>query len=193
MTDENFKITILFEPNLLKEAKIASSIIKKIYKTDSILRKGFAKKLFKFKKILGGYEIQKSEDFKNYVILTKKDIFLNGAKSKEDDWIFGIATKQKNFIISTNRLHINNQKQYKKRLEHIVIHELGHIIIRNQKHYHNYISVNSQTGYRVNLGKHCLNQKCIMSEVDDIKDLDKHIKINFKQKFCKLCKINLRI
>lgn len=191
MTVQHSKlIEILHEPKLKAEAMIVRHIIKKAYGLDVSIKNGFTKGLFKFQKKLDGYAVQKCKKYKDYLVLTSKDIFLNNAKSKQDDWIFGIRTKQGVIIVSNNRLKTQNKKLYKKRIGYIVIHELGHALVKNQKHYKNYYSINPATGYKVNLGKHCINKRCIMSEIDDLKELDYHLRINYRQRFCKTCKLS---
>ena len=188
---------VLFENKLNDEALIIKEIIEKVFDIKCKTKNGDFENLFKFSKCLNGHEIQITKKFKNKILLTKKDIFSHKSTSKENDWVFGFATKQKQFIISVARLKTNSddpsiilkisKNKYKKRIEFIIIHELGHWLVKNQSHYKEFILKDSKTGHKTNLGMHCPDDKCIMSEFVDIKDLDKHIKINYKKFFCKKC------
>ena len=190
---------ILFENGLEEEASIIKEVIEKVYSTRCQVKKGRASGLFRFNKRLNGYEIQIIRKLRNNIILTDKDIFPYKSTSKEDDWVFGFATKQKQFIISVARLKTNydssskalkiSKSKYKKRIELIVVHEFGHWLIKNQKHYKQFILKNPETGHETELGMHCLDNKCVMSEFVDVKDLDKHVKMNYNGFFCKKCRI----
>jgi predicted Zn-dependent protease len=188
---------ILFDDTLNSEASIIKNIVEKVFGIKCKTKKEDFSELFEFKKNLGGYEIQITKKYKNKILLTEKNIFTYKSTSKEDDWVFGFATNQKQFIISVARLKTNSDKpskvlkisknKYKSRIEFIVIHELGHWLVKNQKHYKRFIYKNPKTEHKTDLGMHCSDNKCIMSEFVDIKDLDKHIKINYKNFFCKKC------
>lgn len=188
---------IYFEDNLDDEALIVKNIVKDIFNLKCEIKKKHSSRLFKFRKKLKGYEVQITRQFKNAIILTNKDIFPYKSTSKEDDWIFGIATNNKQFIISFARLKTNSdspskmlkipKKKYKARIEFIAIHELGHWLVKNQNHYKSFILDNPETGHKIDLGMHCLDNNCIMSEFNSVKELDKHIKTNHKNLFCEKC------
>jgi len=194
---EKGKMRILFEDNLNNEAGIIQKIVKNVFNIDCEIKKGNFSKLLKFKKSLEGYEIQIAKRFRDDIILTSKDLFPYGSNSKEDDWVFGFASKQKQFFISVARLKTNSdnpskkleisKKKYQKRIEFIILHELGHRLIKKQKHYKEFILTNPKTEYRSSFGMHCPDNKCIMSEFIDIRDMDKHIKMNYKSLFCRRC------
>lgn len=83
-----------------------------------------------------------------------------------------------------------SKSKYKKRLEFIVVHELGHYLVKNQRHYKNAIYQNLETKHKVNMGMHCPNNKCVMFRILDLKSLDKNIKTNYKNFFCVKCLSN---
>lgn len=188
---------ILFENKLDNEAFAITEIVEKVFNVKCKTKNRNFANLFNFKRDLNGYEIQVTKKFKNKILLTNKDIFPYKSTSKEDGWVFGFATNQKQFIISVSRLKTNSDNpskllripkiKYKKRIQFIVIHELGHWLIKNQKHYNRFIYENPETGRKTDLGMHCPDNQCVMSEFVDVKDLDKHIKINYKNVFCKKC------
>ncbi len=188
---------ILFEDKLKNEALILKEIVEKVFGIKCKTKNRNFVDLFKFRKDLEGYEIQIIKKFKNKILLTDKNIFPYKSTSKEDDWVFGFATNKRQFIISVARLRTNSDNpskilkisktKYKKRIQFIVIHELGHWLVKNQKHYKRFIYENPETRHKTDLGMHCPNNRCMMSEVVDVIDLDKHIKINCKNFFCKKC------
>jgi len=188
---------ILFEDRLDNEAKIIQEVIEKVFNINCEIQKGDFSKMLKFKESLGGYEIQVVKKFRNDIILTNKDLFPYGSASKDDDWVFGFASRQKQFFTSVARLKTNSDNpskilriskdKYRKRIEFIISHELGHWLIKRQKHYKEFVLRNPKTGHKASLGMHCPDNKCIMSEFVNVKDMDKHIRMNYKNLFCRRC------
>lgn len=179
--------TVLFERGLEKEAKTVRNALRKVYGVKCATEESDLSGLLRWGKILGGYVIRRTKKFKNKIALTKKELFPYGSKSKADDWIFGYSTNQKSFIISVKRLK-SDPKLYRKRLESIAVHELGHWLVKHTKHYKLFVWVNPKTGHRLNLGMHCMDKRCVMSQTVDIRQLDAHLKNAYKGYFCKKCR-----
>jgi len=159
---------------------------------------------------------QKLGKDKAKLILTGKDIYYKTI-SKDDDWIF--AENNENItVISTARLKRYDDEPscnievpkgiYFKRLSHIVLHEIGHDIIKG-KHMRDAVWVNAQTGYQINLEEHCPDNRCIMYQVAGINTplpeeghmlvggekrydtgLDELIARAYANKFCENCRIS---
>lgn len=191
-------MTILFEKGLKSEADFFKKVIRKIFVISAGSIVSETKTYFKYNRTVKGYEPERVKSKIKHVILTKKDLFIPNAKSKEDDYIYGYSTGKGLFFISGVRLkgksdnpttHLSIPRtQYYKRLKNILLHELGHELIKNQKHYKNYVIINPKTGYRTPTGKHCPNEQCIMSQVEDLEMLDAHIRKSYKDYFCRKCK-----
>lgn len=180
-------IKLFYEKGLEKEAGISKDIIEIVFDFKVFLIEKEMKKLFKYNSKLSGFVIQILKDKKPCVLLTKKNIYPYGSSSKEDDWVFGMYTDQRKILLSTAKLGKNKNK-VTKRLIYLLIHEFSHLVLRSKpKHYKDFIYTNPKTGHKLNLGKHCMNNKCVMSEFIDLKDLDNHIKNKYENYFCERC------
>ncbi len=180
-------ISLFYEKGLEKEADISKDIIEIVFDFKFTLIEKEIKKLFKNSKKLNGYIIQIPKDKNACVILTKKDIYPYGSSSKKDDWVFGISTNQRKIIVSTARLGKNKNKRT-GRLIYLLIHEFSHFIFNDKpKHYKNFIYKNPESGHKMYFGKHCMDDRCVMVESIDLKDLDRHIEKKYENFFCKKC------
>jgi len=124
---------ILFEGNLGSEAKILARVLRKAFSLRCKAEKKDLSSAFKSSRKLKGFVVRKTRKFRNCVLLTHRDIFVPKAKSREGDWIFGYAFGTTNqFFISVARLRSRDRRKYRKRLEFITIHELGHQLVKNR-------------------------------------------------------------
>ncbi len=180
-------INLFYEKGVEKEADISKDIIEVVFDFKVFLMEKEMKELFKYSNKLNGFIIQIPKDKKACVVLTKKDIFPYGSSSKEDDWVFGFFTNQGKIIISTARIG-RDKKKRTKRLIYLLIHEFSHFVFKDKpKHYKDFIYKNPKAGHILDLGKHCTDNKCVMSEFIDLKDLDNHIKDKYENYFCEKC------
>jgi|GEM_PF-2390814 len=184
---ETKNIRLFYEKGLEKEASISKDIIEIVFDFKVSLIEKEMKNIFKYSNKLNGFVIQISKDKEACVVLTKKNIYPYGSSSKEDDWVFGFFTNQGKIIISTARIGRDKKKRI-KRLIYLLVHEFSHFVFKDKpKHYKDFTYKNPRTGHKMDLGKHCMDEKCVMSEFIDLKDLDKHIKDKYENYFCEKC------
>jgi predicted Zn-dependent protease len=187
---------ILFESGLSAEANFFVRAIKGVFGLDSTIQQKEVPSLFKYNGVVQGYETRTPKHNSRKVILTNKDLFGSEATSKEDDYFYGIA--QNNiFFVSPTRLKGNtdtptaqptiSESKYLGRLKHVLIHELGHFLVKDQKHYKDYVIVNPTTGHKTPTGMHCTDKRCVMSQFEDLKMLDSHISKSYPKLFCHIC------
>ncbi|MBI4451209.1 hypothetical protein HY642_04500 [Candidatus Woesearchaeota archaeon] len=191
---------VLYEKGLKNEAEIVRAAIESFFGIPCTTKQGSALGAHTFNKKLNGYELLTTKKFQKVSILTSKDIYQPGSISPEDDWVFGYATKNKQFIVSIARLKSKTDapskrlqvpfSKYAGRLPFIILHELGHWLVKEQAHFKKFVWQNPETGYHTELGYHCPDKRCIMAEFIDVEDLDKHIRTNYKKKFCRKCASN---
>lgn len=188
-------MNLFYERGLKKDAEYLERNIEEVFGIE--IEIGLAGKLpLKYNKRVDGYEPAGG----NGIFLIQKDLFMPGARSSEDDYIYGYASGDA-FFISVARLKSRKDEPSKKlevsklkyyqRIKWVAIHELGHELIKNQKHYKEYVITNPITKYKTKTGKHCTDPKCIMSQADDLKMLDNKIKQTYDGKFCEKCKISI--
>lgn len=181
-------MTILYNAGLRKEAGVVRRAALKVFRTETSLRQvAESKRFLKYNAQVRGYEVLENPKSKNSLFLTAKDIFVPRADSKNDNWIFGYMTDNKNLVVSVKRLWLKDVVKYRKRLEYIVIHELGHRFLKHRGHHRKVIYRNPRTKRSVDLGLHCPDERCTMSQMLDIRDLDRHIRINYPARFCRRC------
>lgn len=181
-------IELFYEKGLEEEARVSKETIESIFDFEISLIEKDMKGLFKYDDKLNGFVIQVIKNRNNSIILTSKDIFLYGSSSKEDDWVFGMFTNQKEIIISVARMKNNIKDRYMQRLIHVMVHEFSHFVFGNKpEHFKDFIWKNPKTGHEVDLGKHCMDERCVMSEFIDVEDLDKHIDNKYENYFCERC------
>ena len=97
-------------------------------------------------------------------------------QSKDDSWVFGFNGNAVT-IVSTARLKCADNKpskvlevceeKYLRRLELLVLHEIGHDIVKVQ-HLVEVKYSNLATGYEFPLGPHCCDNCCALYEIIDV-------------------------
>lgn len=114
---------------------------------------------------------------KKCLILTQRDLYAQ-FNSQEDDWVFGCcyygafmtasgARMKGNGNAPLNHLEVPKEK-YLARLSALSIHEVGHGAV-NARHFQEATWVNAKTGYKLPLGPHCTDNRCVMYEIIDIR------------------------
>jgi predicted Zn-dependent protease len=113
---------------------------------------------------------------KKVMVINNRDVYA-GAKSKDDDWIFGFCGNGVTLVSAARMKRWDNlpsevlevqEKHYLDRLKVLAIHEVGHDVVEADHHELAYW-VNARTGHRLWLGPHCNNNTCVMYEVVDIR------------------------
>ena len=192
---------IYYESGLKDEAKLASSSVTRVFLTNANIIEKDRSQFLRFNKLVNGYELQGLNNQELSLTLTTKDLFNPESTSREDDYLYGFAYHAS--WVSVCRLRsIDDQpvskvtvakEIYQKRFDHVLIHELGHVLVQNQKHYQDYVITNTKTGHKTNTGEHCLDKRCVMSQIEDLNILDAHVKTRYPDYFCGQCRSSIRV
>jgi hypothetical protein len=174
---------ILVHEHMPREAEDTAIVLKEVYGIESVLIEDSLDKVFvpipefqgfvqSYYELIDHFKIAAS---KKLMVLTPKDIYISN-QNKDDEWIFGYQVANL-AVISTARMKRSDSQPssilevpyelYKKRLQYLAIHELGHDIIQAQ-HFRPASWVNAKTGNVVALGDHCTDNGCVMYEINDI-------------------------
>jgi len=193
-------MNIYFEQGLKEEALFIENAVFSVYQTTGILVQEDRSRYLRYNQAVGGYEPGGLPKMLS-LTLTAKDLFNSNSISAEDDYLYGFANQCA--WVSVCRLRSKNDRpvleveidepMYSQRLEHVAIHELGHIAVRDQKHFREYIITNKTTRHQTNTGEHCTDKRCVMSQFDDLKFLDEHIDKRYPKYFCLQCQASIRI
>ena len=219
---------IIVHENLTREASEVANALEKALKIKSnLMNHDIGDVLVPIKKFEGYlFSPLKSQTLlqivpqgKAALLLTSKDFYL-GDKNKDDDWVFG-ANSGNISIVSTQRLKGFDSKPskevivpvnlYLNRLSLLSVHEIGHDVV-NAPHFKKAAWVNSKSGYQMDLGLHCTDNKCVMYEVVEIKAppaTEGYLQLGDEKKYdagvdealgrlypswlCKLCQSSLKI
>ena len=192
---------IYYEPGLENEATVASESVAKVFLTNCKILEKDRGQLLRYNKLVNGYELRGLENQVPSLTLTTKDLFMTGSTSRDDDYFYGFSYYSA--WVSVCRLwSINDQPEaeikvkkqtFVRRLDHVLIHELGHIFVRNQEHYEPYIITNEKTGHKTDTGEHCLDKRCVMSQFEDLVMLETHINDRYPGYFCERCRSSIRV
>ena len=219
---------ILIHENLSREAEYSANSLERVYPLKVTIREenldGLLIPIPEFDGFLDSPKKLK-EKFswakkKAVMILTGRDLY-GWRKNKDEDWVFGNNEDGFN-IISTARLKKEDSspssqlevpfEKYIRRLESIVIHEVGHDLIGPQsKHFVDTYLINAR-GKSQDLGEHCPNNRCVMYQSIDIKSpspeieymmigkekrfdggLDEALEIMYNNWFCDLCRSAIKM
>lgn len=197
---EAIALKLYFEPGLAEEAAFLRGATGQIFHTDVLLSEGEKREYYKPNTLVGGFEIYEHVGKEGEIVLTHKDLFVSGATSAHDDYMYGYASDSGLFYFSVARLRSRddtpcpdlqiNRPQYEKRLCYIVVHELGHWFVKDQRHYEKYFYTNPATGHKQDNGWHCTQDGCVMRAVDDLAMLD--ARATSEPAFCATCAKSLR-
>lgn len=194
-------MNIYFEPGLEYEATMASESVAKVFLTNCNIIEKDRSQFLQYNKLVDGYELHGLNNQGPCLTLTSKDLFNTGSTSRDDDYLYGFAYHSAWISVCRLRsvddrpvVEIKVAKEtYWQRLDHIFIHELGHVFVRNQEHYKDYVIVNPKTGHKTDTGQHCLDTRCVMSQVEDLSILDARIKTRCLDYFCEPCRTSIRV
>ena len=111
------------------------------------------------------------------LILTSRDLY-GRMDNKDSDWGFALSYHPKmKIFVSTLRLKGTDSSPtknlqvppnvYLARLGLMGVHEVGHIVLRNPAHFQEAFYVDDKGG-ELPLGKHCIDNRCVMYEVIDV-------------------------
>ncbi|MEK6809090.1 MAG: hypothetical protein AABY40_00290 [Nanoarchaeota archaeon] len=166
---------LIIHEELPREAARVNKALNQVYGLKSTLINQDLSSVFVLLKKFNGFKtserklsrfLAKKYDSKKCLVVTSKDIYTD-TKNKNDDWIFGYQY-DKVMVVSTARLKGGvSQEHYLRRVEFIAAHEAGHEVIEAD-HYKNAAWVNSVTGYKLPLGYHCTDNKCVMYGIVDL-------------------------
>ncbi|MEM4703433.1 MAG: hypothetical protein QXP53_03055 [Candidatus Pacearchaeota archaeon] len=189
----------LIHEDLPDEAKITARALKKVFDIKSDINNANLDGLFVSINSFNGYLVysQKLSEIsklpKMHLIVTPKDLYV-ADKNREEDWVFGCHSGNL-IVLSTARLKRQDSlpsikllipsKHYEKRIEAMSIHEVGHDVVKGD-HLQEAYFVNAKNGYRLPLGPHCTDPRCIMYEIIDVKTPAKeesYLEIGGKEKF----------
>ncbi|MCF7872403.1 hypothetical protein K9L97_05205 [Candidatus Woesearchaeota archaeon] len=158
------------------------------------------------------------DEEKNTMIITDKDIFID-EEDYNQSWILGYQLDNLT-VVSTARIKRYDNKPSKKltvpynkflkRLNSIVIHEIGHDVVTGN-HLKEAFWI-THDGYKMELGPHCTDNKCVMYEIVDITippkeegfmllgkekkydtGMDEKLKKQYPEYFCKKCSESIKI
>jgi len=177
---------IIIHEDLAKEAEIIAGLFQELYQFDSKIVNRDLTKAFVAIPDFNGFlaNPQKLEEFlaeynkKRVLVLTPRDMYASSS-SQDDDWVFGYSHSSGSHALASNaRLKRFDNKpssvlevpeeQYLKRLELLVVHEIGHDVVK-ASHFKPATWLNNKTGYQLPLGPHCTDNSCVMYEIVDIK------------------------
>jgi len=180
---------IILHEDTINEAELVAKDVEKHWGIKSRLINENCDKLFRRIPHFSGdsYLVNKSSleslrsdlDKKAFMVITPRDLY-NSDKSQNDDWVLGsqwgcasvvsLARMKTENGVPSNIFKINSEK-YNKRVSLLCLHEIGHDLVswENAPHLTCAYWVNASTGYKQVLGSHCLDNKCLMYEVVDIK------------------------
>lgn len=194
--------TIYFEGSLKGEAEFCRAAVESFYGIPTKAIKKGMKRVFHYNPKIKGYEVLDDHgllkiNIRDCLILTRRDIFLPKSRSREDDWIFACSwSKPKVIFLSVARLRGTDdepstklripKKLYEGRLFFHIVHEPGHFPTP-PKYYRPYVWTNPETGYETDLGEHCLDLRCAMSEVVSVNDIDRFLKRRHRGWLCGRC------
>jgi predicted Zn-dependent protease len=109
------------------------------------------------------------------MILTNRDVYARD-DSQDDDWVLGYHVGNISVVAGARMKRPDNKpsavlqvpaEQYLARIAHVAIHEIGHEIVEGP-HFELASWVNARTGVRLPLGRHCIDNTCVMYEGVDI-------------------------
>ncbi len=190
---------VYFAPGLHEEATFLKQVIEKTFAAEVVLVEGEKLEYFKQNDIVGGLEVQDHVGGEFELVLTEREMYSQGAVSKSDDYVYGYASDSGLFYFSVARLRSKGdtpvaaveipQAQYEARLAYTVVHELGHWLVKDQRHFQKYTYTNPETGHENDNGWHCINPGCLMRAVDDLAMLD--TRLNETRAFCEQCRESL--
>lgn len=136
--------------------------------------------------------IVKENPGKATMIVTPRDIYVGN--NLQNDWIMGYDCGGLLQVVSTARLkRQDNQPSdileipsqvYNSRLNFLGIHEVGHAVVK-APHHQKAFWVNNE-GYKLALGDHCTDNRCVMYEFVDIKSPNPnegHLLLGSEKKF----------
>lgn len=172
---------IIVHENLQKEASIVAGTIKQVYGLESkIVNKSLGEDFSKIQN-LDGYWASNLNNLLEFLngkaalVVTSRDLYMG--PDKNDDWVFGYNTG-KTSIVSTARMkRVDNEPSqllevpeelYLNRFNVMSVHEIGHSVVRGE-HFQMAKWINGQTGHELELGPHCVDNRCSMYEVVDIR------------------------
>ena len=174
----------LYHEDMPEEAEVAAAALEEVYGIKSNLEKIELDGVFTPLPEFDGFQsssqqISQHLDLgkgKSVLVLTPRDIYYNN-KSKLDDWIFGYSNifglnvvssaRMKGFDSSPSRELVVPKNVFLGRLLQVVVHEIGHDVVHG-KHFKKTYWVNTKKGYKLPLGSHCSDNRCVMYEVVDI-------------------------
>jgi len=223
---------LILHENLEQEARVVAKALKKTYGFNSDFFNEVGLEMFTRlpnfsgdSYLVNGFimnQLMNTLKDNAFMILTAKDIYGN-VQSQKDDWVLG-GSYGSGSICSVSRLRgLNgepsrdigvNTRKYNRRLETLAIHEVGHDVIGKTKapHLKPAFWVNAESGYKMGLGPHCDDNRCVMYEVVDVKTtpaeegwlllgdeklfdagLDECMKRQYKDLFCGRCKSAINV
>lgn len=130
---------------------------------------------------------------KAVLVLTPKDLYVT-TESKDDDWLFGYNIGKVSVVSNARMKRHDDQPSnkvevadelYLKRVIVLALHEIGHDIVKGN-HFQSAVWINSQTGYELPLGPHCIDNRCAMYEVVSIKTPSReegHLRLGKEMRF----------
>ena len=159
-------IHIDYDSYLKKESKLIAKTIEKTFGYKTTIKKQEHPEWLIYQENLGAYKGSFNKAKSNTMYLTGNHILKVNAKSPEDYLLGESDFRRRSCIISTARMFGKHgeesailqvsQKEYKRRLISVAIHEIGHWAVQDQTHMDQYItSVFDES-------LHCPDPLCIM-------------------------------
>lgn len=189
---------IVYDKGMYQEARSAQAAIDTVFGASPRIREANTRYYLKRNQKVRGFEPGARHPREPIVLLTREDVYIPKAKSHDDDYVFGYTPHASLFIISSARIKNNSEKRdrslrisrsrYLARVSYIVLHELGHQLVKKVSHWKEYSVYNPATGYKTPTGWHCPKRRCVMAQDETLEALDRHIEGRYTHYFCKGCR-----